>query len=656
MRSGHRGGSPFSALVVLAGLSVVVAGGTYAGSDAGEDAPEGEQQLVVTATRVETPPEEIGSSVTVISRQEIEESGKESVGELLREVPGLDVVRGGGPGQTTSVFMRGAESDHTLVLIDGIEANDPISPARAFDWAHLTTDNVERIEIIRGPQSTIYGSDAIGGVINIITKKGTGRLGGSLTAEAGSFDTYSESLSLNGATGPLSYALNVSRYDTNGISAADTDAAGNTEEDGYENTTFSGRLTYSPQDNFDLDLSVRYTDAVAELDNGGGAFMDDPNYLLDTEELFTRLQGRLRLLDGRWEQKLGVAFTDYDRRDDNKVDPAHPVDLVRSKYLGEILKFDWQHDFHLSESNTVTLGLETEEEKGRSRYYSESAFGPFTAVQPERDARTNSVYLQDQLEVVRNLFATLGVRVDDHDRFGSETTYRAAFAYLIEETDTRLKGSYGTGFKAPTIYQLFDPTSGNANLDPEESTGWDVGFEQSLMDRRLTFGATYFQNDFEDLIDWVPTGPWTGTFMNVDEAESHGVEAFVEFRATENLSLHANCTHQDTEDKETGQDLLRRPDRKGTVGATYRFPSNRARVSVDLTYIGARDDMDFSTWPAARVELDSYALVTLSGSYDVTDSFQLFGRVENLLDDDYQEIKGFGAPPIGFFGGARLTF
>ncbi len=653
MRGGHTGRGPLGAVAVLIGLLVLVEGGTFGESDPSEEGADAGQQIVVTATRVETPAEQVGSSMTVISRLEIEESGQEFVGDLLRHVPGLDVVRGGGPGQTTSVFIRGAKSEQTLVLIDGIEANDPISPGRGFDFAHLSTDNVERIEVIRGPQSTLYGSDAMGGVINIITRKGTGRPHGSVGAEVGSFDTYRESVELSGSTDMLGYALSLSRYDTNGISAADEDA-GNDEDDGYENTTFSGRFTFSPADEFDLDLVLRYTDAESELDNFGGAFGDDPNYLLDTEELFARLQGRLRLLDGRWEQKLGVAFTDYDRRADNDVDPAHPSDLVRSKYLGEILKFDWQHDFHLSESNTLTLGFETEEEKGRSRYYSESMFGPYLSVQEEREARTNSAYVQDQWEVIDNLFATLGARVDDHDRFGSETTYRAALAYQIEATGTRLKASYGTGFKAPTLFQLFSDY-GNPNLEPEESTGWDLGVEQSLMGDRLTLGATYFKNDFDDLIDYVPTG-FTGTYMNVDRAESDGVEVSVKFQATESLSLRANCTHQDTEDRETGRDLLRRPHRKAGIGATYRFPSDRARVGLDVLYVGSRDDLDFSSWPAERVELSSYTLVNLSGSYDVSKCVRLFGRIENLLDDDYQEVRGFGAPGIGFYGGMRLTF
>lgn len=615
-----------------------------------EAAPEEAQKIVVSATRIETPVREVASSTTVIDRAEIERSQKKFVTDVLRQVPGLSVARNGGPGQQAGVRLRGAKSEHTLVLIDGIEANDPFTPGRSFNFGNLTTENIERIEVIRGPQSTVHGSDAIGGVINIVTRKGEGKPRGFLSFEAGSFDTYRESAGISAGSDLINYSLSLSRYDTNGISAADADFAGNEEEDAYTNSTFSGRFGWTPTDAFALDYTVRYSDAEGELDNFGGSFGDDPNHFFDTEQFFNRLQGTLDLADGRWTQTFGVSYTTYDRHFDNDIDPAHPASVTKSDFSSTLLKFDWQNDFRLNESHTVTFGLETEEERGRSETFSRSSFGPFISETPTQEARTNSAYLQDQINVNDTFFAAVGVRWDDHEDFGSEVTYRVAPAYLIHSTGTKLKASYGTGFKAPSLFQLFS-SFGDPDLDPETSDGWDVGLEQYLFGDRVLVGATYFQNDFEDLIDFGPASQ----FVNVDEAESNGVEVFADWRAADNVDLRASYTHQDTEDETTGDELIRRPRNKATFDVNYR-PREDTNLNLSLVWVGERDDLAFIGTTSRRVELDSYTLVNLAGSHDLSDRVQLFGRVENLLNEDYQEVFGFGTQGIGFFGGVKLTF
>ncbi len=615
-------------------------------------AADGERDtIVVTATRLETPAREVASSVTVIDSEEIERKQKRFVSDLLREVPGVNVVQSGAAGQPAQVFIRGGKSEHTLVLIDGIEANDPFTPGRTFNFGNLTTENVERIEVLRGPQSTLYGSDAIGGVINIITRKGRGELSGFVSAEAGSRDTYRTAVGVSGGTQLVNYSLSLSRFDTRGISAADGGLAGNDEKDGYENTTFSSRLGWTPSEVFGLDLILRYADGEGDLDQMGGAFGDDPNYVFDDEEFFGRLQASLSLMDGRWEQKFGVSFTDYDRRFRDDFDPAHPMTALRSDFRGQLLKFDWQSDFYLSDQHTLTIGLETEEESGRSKLFSESMFGPFTSIIPEKEARTNSAYVQDQVSLGDRFFATVGVRVDDHEEFGSETTYRVAPAYLIEETGTKLKASWGTGFKAPTLFQLFS-SFGNPDLDPETSEGWDVGIEQQLCGGRVVVGATYFRNDFDDLIDYNPA---TMTYFNISSADSRGVELAASYRASEDLSFRASYTRQSTEDNSTGEDLLRRPRDQAAFDVNYTW-CEKTNINLNLVYVGERDDLNFAAWPATRVELDSYFLVNIAAAHDVSDRVQIFGRVDNVLDEDYQEVFGFGTPGIGFFGGIRLRF
>jgi len=611
------------------------------------------EEVVVTATRIETASSEVGSSITVITNQQIEQRQNTTVPEILRTVPALDVVRSGGPGGQTSVFIRGAKSEHTLVLIDGIEMNDPITPGRSYDFANLTTDNIERIEIIRGPQSTLYGSDAIGGVINIITKRGKGKPSGFVSAEGGSFNTFTEKAGVSGGNKWANYSLGISRWDTDGISAAN-EKDGNHEKDGYENTSISTRLGVTPAENLDADFILRYINAKADIDNSGGVGGDDPNNKADLEQLFFRTQVRLFLFNDLWEQKLGFSLTDLDRDYRNDTDADHPSDLDRSSYDGKILKFDWQHNLYLHETNTLTLGIENEEEKGKSKYYSESAWGPYTSSFKEKTARTTGYYLQDQVKLRDSWFTTLGVRLDDHSRFGSETTYRIASAYLVRQTGTKFKGTYGTGFKAPSLYQLYSQY-GNQNLDPEESTGWDIGVEQSLFDKKLILGVTYFSNEFDELIEFVGYESGTSKYINVAEAEAKGVEIFASVRPIGDLIFRASYTYTDTEDKETGKDLLRRAQNKFGLDVNYQF-MDKGNVNLSLVYVGKRDDNDYSTWPATRVELDDYVLANLAASYDITRNIQVFGRVENFLDEDYKEVKGFGTPELSAFAGCKLLF
>ena len=607
------------------------------------------EEIVVTATRTEIPVGEIPSSITVISSKEIERKQKASVLEVLRGLPALDIVRSGGEGRTTSVFIRGAKSEHTLVLVDGVEMNDPISPGRSFDFANLTTDDIERIEIIRGPQSTLYGSDAIGGVINIITKKGKDKPGGFFSTEAGSYNTFREKAGLSGGNGFFNYSLGMSRTDTDGISAAG-EKYGNTEKDGYENTSMSTRLGLTPAENLSLDLILRYIDARSDIDNAGGTGGDDPNHTYETKQFFLRTEAKVSLFDDVWEQKLGFSLTDHERKDNNDKDASHPDDLLRSSFDSRMTKFDWQHDFYLHETNTLTVGLETEKEEGKSDYYSESAWGPYTSTFDKKSARTTSYYLQDQVKL-GGFFANAGVRLDEHSRFGTATTYRVGAAYLFKDAGAKIKATYGTGFKAPSLFQLFS-SYGDESLEPEKSAGWDVGIEKSLWEDGLTLGATYFRNDFENLVEFDSA---TSKYMNIGEAVSKGVELFATVRPTKSLSVQASYTYTDTEDMATGKELLRRAKYKTGLDVNYRFLES-GDLNLGIMYVGKREDNDYTTWPAKRVELAGYTLVNLAASYEITKNVQVFGRVENLLDEDYEEAKGFGTSGISAFGGVKLSF
>lgn len=602
-------------------------------------------EIVVTATRDELPLEQVGSSITVITAKQIEQKQAQTVADVLRTVPGLDVVRTGSQGGTTSVFMRGAKSEHTLVLIDGIEMNDPSSAGGTFNFGHLTVDNIERIEVLRGPQSTLYGSHAIGGVINIITKRGDGPPRGSVSFEAGSFATTRETVAISGGADQVHFSLAASRLDTDGISSAGK-RYGNHEKDGDQNSAITTRLGITPTPNSEIDMVLKYGRSRNEIDNGGGAGEDDPNHIMRSSELFTRGQGWLSLFDNLWEQKLGVSYSDISWHDDNDPDAAHPVDRLRSSFQGQTVKLDWQHILNLHKTTTLTMGLETKEEQGSSDYHSVSSFGPYDSIWSKQTARTNSVYLQDQINIQDHWFSTIGVRLDDHDRFGSQTTYRFTTAYLIKQSGTKLKGSYGTGFKAPSLYQLYS-SYGSPNLKPDKSSGWDLGLEQGLPFLKTTFGATWFKNRYSQMIDFDMN---TWTYTNVAKAHTQGLELTTAVQPLDELSLRFAYTYMETEDDSTGKELVRRPKNKLSLDANYSF-LKKAHLSLGLVYVGSRYNDK-----ANSQELGGYTLVNLAGSYDVTKNLQLFGRIDNLLDREYEEVLGYGTPGIGAYAGLKVSF
>jgi vitamin B12 transporter len=604
--------------------------------------------VVVTATRTETPIQHVGSAITVITAEEIASRKLDTVADVLRVVPGLDVTRAGGVGQQTSVFLRGANSNHTLALIDGVEMNDPSNPTGAFDFSDLQADNIERIEILRGAQSAIYGSDAIGGVINIITKKGRGKPTLQVRGEGGSYDTFKVGGGALGGTERVDYSLNVSRLETGGFSAADQ-ALGNRERDSYKNSTVSARLGAKTLDNLDFGWTLRYNEGKAMIDTGCDFVVpcDDAHSFSKNNELFTRGQGHLKLFDGLWEQTLGLAYSRTDRHSIYRFDRILPY--TRDDNLGEKIKVDWLNVLHLHETNTATLGIEDEED----RMTSESTFGA-PPPQPAIAKSMNNVgyFLQDQIRLLDRSFTTAGVRYDENNRFGGHVTWRVNQIFAITETGTRIKGSYGTGFKAPSLFQLFDTRfgSGNPDLKPETSRNWDVGFEQALWGERVQFGGSYFNNDIQNLIKTGP--PPTFRQENIGRATAEGVEGFIEFRPLEGLILRGNYTYTRTRDQDTGQRLLRRPTHKGSFDAEYRF-MEKAALHLNILMVGSKDDF-LST--GAPGPIPGYVVANLAGSYDVNNNLQIFARVDNLFDKRYQELFGFGTAGVSGFGGVKVSY
>lgn len=586
--------------------------------------------------------EQVANSVTVITRQEIELRGQPFIADLLRTVPGLDVVKTGGNG-TTSVFIRGNKSEHTLVLIDGTPLNDPSTPGGSFAFENLTTDNVERIEVMRGAQSVMYGSSAIGGVVNVITLKGEGTRKLSLFSEIGSQDYRLDRAGMNGSTKYVDYSLGGSHLKTGGISAAGSDY-GNTERDGYLNNTISGALGLKPTESLRLDLTARNSYSRFDLDNSAGVGGDDPNYTGTFNQTDLSAHGALSLFGGRLVQKSGIAITAQNRRFLNDTDAQHPQSSAQNSSYGRTVKFHYQVIAQLDDNHTVTAGVDRQEEVGRTEYRSRSQFGPYNTEFNTQKAGIIGVYAEDLMKFWGRLFVSVGGRHDQNDRYGKVDTYRIAPAYLITETHTKLKASLGAGFKAPSLYQLYSQY-GYLNLIPERSTSWDAGFEQDLWDGKMSLGAVYFRNDLRDLIDFNNA---TNRYYNVGRARTQGYEVTAQIKPMDKALLKGNYTYTSAVDLSNGAALTRRP-RIKLGGDVELHPSEPLSVTVGAAYTGPR----FET---TRVKLGGYGLWHFAGSYAVNKTATLTARIDNLFNKRYEEIGGYGSQGIAGYGGVRLQF
>ncbi len=612
-------------------------------------------ELVVTASRAgETPYSEVAGSMTVITAEEIAVTGRTTVADVLRQVPGLDVVQSGGPARRTSVFMRGADSDHTLVLLDGVELNDPTAVGNSFDFGTLFLNNIDRIEILRGPQSTLYGSNAIGGVINIITRKGSEENAGlSLQAEGGSFSTQRWQGNFAGSSGRLDYSIGGLYHGSKGFSAAN-EAYGNTEADGFANMSLNAQVGAQLSENLSTRLFVNWFDVQADLDQNG-KLGDDPNFDYTQTQLATRLQTTLNALEGRLISRLDFSLNQISRETIDEKDDARPDNSSRYTTEGSRTKANWLNTYALNDATTLVAGLEYEKEEATTSFASESAFGPYESSFGPESASTTSLFLQGNTAVAGNVHTAFSLRNDRHELFGSKTTWDASAVVRLRDEALRLKLSAGTGFNTPTLFELNDPNYGNKELQPEESTGWDVGFELALPNSPLRFSVTYFQNSFDNLIGV------DSNFraININKARTGGIETVVFGRFGNKASMRLSYTMTNSEnqsegDPNQGQPLLRRAKHKAAFDVAV-YPTARTSVNLGVRYVGSRDDMDFSSWPASRVTLDPYTLVDVAANWSFSPMLTAFLRVENLLDAEYEEVLYYGTAPRAFYLGVRVN-
>ncbi len=590
-------------------------------------------KIVVTATKTEHYQAEVGSSTTVITAEEMEKTGKRTVGEFLQDVLGISVAQNGAFGGLTSVYLRGSKPGYTLVMIDGVEVNDPMTIERSFDFAHLLIDDIQKIEVVRGSQSTLYGSDAIGGVINIITKKGEGKPKWQVLFEGGSYSTFKKSLSYSGSGDKFNYHFSLIRLDSDGISEAEEAC----EDDAYRNTTFSSRLGYKVLENADLDLVFRYVDAKADLDDG--AYEDDPDYTAWWKNIMSKITFN-QAVNPFWSHKLSFSYSRTKRIYRDDPDSVDIFDNTHNWYIGDNKKFEWQNNFIPADWGTITGGVEYEEERGFSD-------GRNSGDRFDRKTVNNKgYYLQDQIKLWDKFFTTLGIRVDDHQLFDIETTYKISIACIIPQIGVRLRANWGTGFKAPSLFQLYS-SYGDPNLNPDESNSYDLGFEQSLLSNKVSFGLTYFHNKFKNMVDFDMT---TFKYKNIGRAKTKGIEAEVSFKPWGDLEISMNYTSLDTKNKETGKELGRRPKHQAFLEINYKF-LNKGNLNVSTTYVGSRWDDSANT-----KRLKQYAKVDLTVTYNLRKNFQIFARAENLFDKNYMQTRGYKMPGASFYTGVKVNF
>ena len=615
--------------------------------------------IVISATRTNTSTLELANSISVIDSSEIANSNNDNVFDLLKNEYGLSFTQQGGYGTLSNVYLRGANTGQTLILIDGVEYNLPSDPSGVFDFSSLPSDNIEKIEVLRGPQSTIYGSDALAGVINIITKKGSGKPKYSAMLEGGTYNSYKGLTGLNGTYDKLNYSLTLSKTKSDGFSAA-SKKYGNKEKDGFYLLSFSSLIGYQISDNAEVNLIARYGNSRADYDQFGGPGGDDPTYVFDQEEFSVRGEGKVKLNNDKWTQKFGASFFKNVRKYSFDTSAAS-IYYSHSKYDGRKYKLDWQNDLNLIKNNAInfslTAGTEFELEETTSEYYASTYLRPpdIISVFPEKSANTIGTFAEGLFSLNNSFFGTLGIRYDHHNKFGSSFTYRITPAYIIWATGTKFKATIGTGFKSPSLFYLFDPSYGNPDLSPEKSFGWDAGIEQYFWGIGFSIGATYFSNKFTDMFGFDAV---TFKTININKAETNGVEFFAKAKPFTGLEVKANYTYTNALDKSPGsadydKKLVRRPTDKAGLYVSYTF-MDKFNLNTEVIYVGKREDINFSTYN--RIEMKDYTLINLATHYNVLDFLRLNFRLDNLLDTDYEEVFGYATPGRSLYAGVGINF
>jgi vitamin B12 transporter len=631
--------------ILIALLVIVVGTICDAQESSPTPAPESEP-IVITGTRTDIPLDQSPASISVVTSQDFEEKQIVRVADGLREVPGLSVVQTGTAGQLTSVFMRGLRSEHTQVLLDGIPINQGL--AGLMNFADFTTDDIDRVEVVRGPQSTLYGPRALAGAIQIFTKRGEGDPTFTLTQEGGSYGTFREAFESEGKFGQLDYSLGLSRLDTD-------NARPNNQ---YRLTNAIADIGWSPDTTLRIGSLITYS--LADTGN--------PNTIFDPKPLDNFLTERWLIgphIDWQpvewWDHHLIVSY-DHERQLN---DPNQDGFVGPTRALFERTQVDYQNDLRPTSWLTITSGFfYSRLNAGQERPFISQEFGPQPRFVSDHTNETG-IFAQLTMTPIADLILVSGGRFDHFNQFGDVWTWREAGSYPIRQTDTTLHASVAKGFSPPSSQDKifrFNPNPGQPlpPLEPEKGLGWDAGIEQRLWAKRIAIGATYFHYDLSNLIGF------NGLFetLNLGKARTQGVECELRARPLDELELVATYTYLDTEklgaadvSQLPGARLPRRPRNEVYVSASYLW-WKKLRTTLEAKWVNAREDIDFSSFqtPPPNFDVEDYSFANFAAEYEINAHFSVFGRIDNLTNEHYAEVFGFPALGRAAYGGVKLRF
>jgi vitamin B12 transporter len=623
--------------------------------------------LLISAGVEPVPTKEAASSYTIITAEEIEKFQYRDITDALRSVPGLHIAESGSRGTLTSVFTRGSNSNQTLVMVNGLPVNDPSSPGGAANLASIPLDNVERIEVVRGPQSALYGSQAIGGVINIITKRGGGEPRSTLRVEGGTLGTLNTYASTGGSFGETDYFFSLGREATNGNDITPSRLHGSMggEKDGSELVSASGSVGTKLTENLSASLFLQYSDSGTDTDEDGStaAFVDTyQNYdsIFEMKRLFVSGDLTGSFYGNKWRPKLSLGYTRQDTDSSDYPDAGGSVNLILTQNRGETLMASFDNAVDIHPQHLLTFGV-----SHRRDEFTSSGFRDFNgfviSLNSDADAKQTAVYLADHMTFGERFFATVNTRYDMPEDHDNRFTFTLAPGYYHPETDTQLTASYGTGFKIPSLYQRFgfDPNNfgnfyiGNPDLKPEKSKGWEAGIEQGLFDGKALAGVTWFQTRVEDAVAIIFIG-FDSTAVNIEEFKAKGIEAFFEVNPVDRLTARIDYTWTVVDADVFTNTMSRRPRHK--VGFTTSYePWSGTVFSANAQWIDPyrdvpRDGFGFYVYPAP------YTVVNIAASHKLNDNVKLTAAVNNLLDKQYEPIHGFEAPGIEALAGVTFSF
>lgn len=624
-----------SRLFVAAGLGLASLASPARSQEADGNSMYELEGFTVVANRTELPLDRVGSSVDVLDATYLEADQSTFLLDSLRGVAGLNLRNNGGPGGAFGMTVRGLNSNRPKVLIDGVEVSNPATGS-IINFGNLVVSNVNKVEVLKGPQSSLYGADAIAGVINIETLRDFSSNEGRLRLSAGSFGTYEGSLSYRGTTDALRYSFGVNRYESDGFSTQDP-ALGEAwaDDDAYENTSLNASVVRQVGEKSEVSFSAYYNENYSEFDPGDPAFIWGEPFagsFSEGKQLFAKLGFKSEISDA-WKTRIDYALTDVETL--NKFGAGAP-----SLSEGKRHDLNWQNTLKASESWDLVAGAQFKRDEDRLA---------------GRSRDDLAVYVESVHAISKDLDWTLGGRFDDNEDYGSEATFRSTFSYRIPETATRLRGSFGTSFQAPSFFQLSETNGfGNPNLGPETGSGWDFGVEHQFAESKLSVGLTYFGYDIENKIIWDSSAtsearPW-GTYANRELYKSQGLETSLKWQASDSFGLGLVHTYVSAEYGD-GTEAERAPRNTASLIANWTALENALTLNAIVQHTGSQFSLR-----GADVKQASYTVLDLAASYRIDDSYSVWLRVDNALDEDYEEILSYQTAGASVFGGLRYSF